>query len=163
MRTSGASSASGERKPPVERDIAVNRRARHNFEILETFEAGIQLMGSEVKSLRQGKIQFGDSYAMVERGELWLVHLTIAEYAWSHQFTHAPMRRRKLLMHRAQIDRLAQKTRDPGMTLVPLRLFFRGSIVKVDLGLGRGKKDYDKRETIKKRDVERELQRVRRS
>ncbi len=149
------------KKDDQNRDIAVNRKARHEYEVIERYEAGIVLTGSEVKSLRAGKIQFGDGYAQVERGQLWLVNILIAEYAGASHFGHAPDRRRKLLMHAAEIEKLAIATRHPGVTLVPLRLYFKASRVKVELGLCRGMKTYDKREALKTRDVKRELDRAR--
>jgi SsrA-binding protein len=157
------SSSSDARKPDVPRDIAVNKKARHDYEVLDSWEVGIVLVGSEVKSLRAGRVNFGASYAEFEGGELWLVALQITEYAPSSQFGHAQQRRRKLLMHAAELSRLRDKVRDPGMTLVPLKLYFMGSTIKVELGLCRGKKDYDKRDSMKERDVKRELERAKRN
>jgi SsrA-binding protein len=141
--------------------VADNRRARFNYEIGETFEAGIALTGSEVKSLRQGRATIAESYADTRDGELWLVNANIPEYLQAGRFNHAPKRPRKLLLHRRQIDRLAGGVEREGMTIVPLKLYFneRGR-AKVELALARGKKLHDKRETEKKRSWEREKGRL---
>ena len=147
-------------KAPTDDDrkiIATNRRARFEYEILDTFEAGLVLFGPEVKSLRAGKASLVDSYAMLRRGELYLQNLHIAAYGPATRENANPTRERKLLMHRAEILRVTGKLRERGFTLVPLRLYFRRGRAKIELGLARGKKRYDKRETIKKRDADREL------
>jgi SsrA-binding protein len=144
----------------AQRDIAVNRRARYEYFIEETIEAGLVLTGSEVKSLRAGKAQLKDSYARIERGEVWLVNAHISEYSPAAQFGHDPTRRRKLLLHAREIARLAGKTKESGLTLVPLRLYFKSGRAKVELGLARGKKLYDKRESIKERESRREVDRA---
>jgi SsrA-binding protein len=144
----------------AQRDIAVNRRARHDYFIEERFEAGLVLTGSEVKSLRAGRANLKDSYARIERGEAWLANAHISEYSPASQFGHDPTRKRKLLLHAKEIDRLAGKTKERGLTLVPLRLYFKGGRAKVELGLGRGKKQYDKRATIKERESARDLDRA---
>ena len=144
----------------AQRDIAVNRRARHDYFIEESLEAGIVLTGSEVKSLRAGKAQLKDSYARIERGEAWLVNAHISEYSPAAQFGHEPTRRRKLLLHAREIERLLGKTKESGLTLVPLRLYFKHGRAKVELGLARGKKLYDKRESIKERESRREMDRA---
>ena len=144
-----------------EHNITVNRRARHNFHIEETFEAGLVLTGSEVKSLRAGKAQLKDSYGRIERGEAWLLNAHISEYGPAAQFGHDPTRRRKLLLHGREIARLTGKTKERGLTLVPLRLYFKSGRAKVELGLGRGKRLYDKREATKEREIRRELDRAR--
>jgi len=146
---------------PHEHNITVNRRARHNFHIEETFEAGLVLTGSEVKSLRAGKAQLKDSYGRIERGEAWLLNAHISEYGPAAQFGHDPTRRRKLLLHGREIARLTGKTKERGLTLVPLRLYFKSGRAKVELGLGRGKRLYDKREATKEREIRRELDRAR--
>ena len=146
---------------PHEHNITVNRRARHNFHIEETFEAGLVLTGSEVKSLRAGKAQLKDSYGRIERGEAWLLNAHISEYGPAAQFGHDPPRRRKLLLHGREIARLTGKTKERGLTLVPLRLYFKSGRAKVELGLGRGKRLYDKREATKEREIRRELDRAR--
>jgi SsrA-binding protein len=142
------------------RDITVNRRARHDYFIEETIEAGLVLSGSEVKSLRAGKAQLKDSHARISGGEMWLVNAHISEYLPSAQFGHEPTRARKLLLHKREIARLMGKVRERGLTLIPLRLYFKHGRAKVELGLARGKKLYDKRESIKARDVQREMVRA---
>jgi SsrA-binding protein len=146
-----------------EKLICQNRKARFNYEILEKFEAGMVLLGSEVKSLREGGGNLADSYADVQNGELWLLNSHIAPYAAANQFNHEPTRRRKLLMNRREIDRLVGKIQEKGLTLVPLSLYFKKGRVKVELGLCRGKKAFDKRETKKKHETERELARVKKA
>ncbi len=143
------------------RIIADNRKARYNYEIEETFEAGLALQGSEVKSLRAGKANIAEAYASEEGGELYLINGYIAEYAQAGRFNHEPRRRRKLLLHRREIDRLIGAVQRQGMTLVPLRLYFneRG-IAKLLIGLARGKKIHDKRETERKRDWQRQKARL---
>jgi len=140
--------------------IATNRKARHDYHILETMEAGIVLHGSEVKSLRQGRANLRDSYAQVEDGELYLCNVHISPYEQSSSFGPDPRRRRKLLMHRREIKRLLGKTAQRGFTLVPLRLYFSGPNAKVELALGRGKRDYDRRQDITKRETDRAIQRA---
>ncbi len=147
----------------AQRDITVNRRARHDYFIEESLEAGVVLTGSEVKSLRAGKAQLKDSYAQLKQGELWLVNAHISEYAPSAQFGHEPVRSRKLLLHRREIDRLVGKVKEQGLTLIPLRLYFKHGHAKVELGVARGKKLYDKRESIKEREVRREMDRARKA
>ena len=144
----------------AQRDITVNRRARHDYFIEESVEAGLVLTGSEVKALRAGKAQLKDSYAQIKQGELWLLNAHISEYGPSAQFGHEPMRARKLLLHRREIDRLTGKVKEQGLTLVPLRLYFKHGRAKVELGLARGKKLYDKRESIKERESRREMDRA---
>jgi len=141
--------------------VAENRRARFNYEIEDTIEAGIVLTGSEVKSLRTGKANIAESYASNERGELFLINAHIAEYKGATREGHAPTRHRKLLLHRKEMARLLGAIQREGMALVPLRLYFNArGIAKLQLGLGRGKKVYDKRETQKKRDWERQKGRL---
>ncbi|HUG74663.1 MAG TPA: SsrA-binding protein SmpB [Acidimicrobiia bacterium] len=140
--------------------IATNRRARFDFEFVETFEAGMSLLGSEVKSLREGKADIKDAYAAVRDGEMWLYGLHIAPYQFARDGGHEPERDRKLLLHRAEIDRIASSLAEKGLTLVPIKLYFKDSKAKVELGLGRGKSKYDKRETIKRREADREMQRA---
>ena len=144
----------------AQRDIAVNRRARHDYFIEESVEAGVVLTGSEVKSLRAGKAQLKESYAQIKQSEIWLLNAHISEYSPSAQFGHEPARARKLLLHRREIDRLTGKVKEQGLTLVPLRLYFKHGRAKVELGLARGKKLYDKRESIKEREVRREVDRA---
>src|ERR1700726_4238466 len=144
--------------------VADNRKARFNYEIGDTFEAGIALTGTEVKSLRVGKAAIAEAYADARNGEIWLVNANIPEYLQASRFNHAPKRPRKLLLHKRQISKLAAAVEREGMTIVPLRLFFNEKgRAKIDIALGRGKKLYDKRETEKKRSWEREKGRLMRA
>jgi len=146
-------------RPAGRQNIATNRKARHDYSILDTYEAGIALTGTEVKSLRAGRASLVDGFATVSDDELWLRNVHIAEYAEGTWTNHAPRRARKLLMHRLEIDRIAARLREGGLALVPLSLYFTDGRVKVELGLARGKKEYDKRQTMAKRDADRELER----
>jgi len=137
-------------------NIAENRKAFHDFHILETFEAGVALLGTEVKAIREGRVNLRDSFARVEDGEIFLYNVNISSYSHRGYADHEPLRRRKLLLHRDEIRKLIGKTIERGMTLVPVRLYFKKGRVKVALSLAKGKKDYDKRETIKRRETERE-------
>lgn len=143
-----------------DRDIAVNRRARHEFLIEETIEAGLALMGSEVKALREGKANLKDSFGRIENGEVWLWNAHISPYGPASQFGHEPTRTRKLLLHRQEIERLQGKVKERGLTLVPLRLYFKNGRAKVELALARGKKQHDKREAIRDREQRREIDRA---
>jgi SsrA-binding protein len=140
--------------------IASNRKARHDYAIIDTYECGVVLVGTEVKSLRAGKASLADAFASVEGGEVWLRNLHIAEYALGTWTNHVPRRSRKLLLHREQIARLVGKTREGGLTLVPLSLYFSDGKVKVELALARGKRTHDKRQDLARRDAEREIARV---
>lgn len=142
-----------------QKNITVNRKARHEYTILQTIEAGIVLQGTEVKSLRASKANLVDSYASIERGEVWLISAHISEYTQGNINNHEPTRSRKLLLNRNEIRKLTSKVNEKGLTLIPLRLYFKHGKVKVELGLAQGKKVYDKRETIAKRDFDREQQR----
>ena len=142
-----------------EQIICVNRQARHNYFIDETYEAGLVLVGSEVKSLRDGKANLTDSYARVQKGEAFLINTHISPYAGANQLNHEPTRPRKLLLHAREIERLTGKTKERGFTLVPLKLYFKNGRAKVELGLARGKKLYDKRETLRRKVAEREVER----
>ena len=146
-------------RAPEAGDAATNRRARHRFELIETMEAGIELQGSEVKSLRQGKAQMSDAYAVVDRGEVWLRNLHIAPYLPASRENHEPERPRKLLLRRAEIERLIGKTQQRGLTLIPTRIYFKGKRAKVELALARGKQQRDKRRQIRDRDVARDIER----
>lgn len=137
--------------------IASNRKARHDYAILDVFEAGISLTGTEVKSLRAGRASLVDGFATVSENEVWLRNVHIAEYAEGTWTNHAPRRARKLLLHRAEIDRMMGKLREGGLALIPLSLYFLDGKVKVELALARGKKEYDKRQTMAKRDADREI------
>ena len=145
------------------KQIAENRRARHDYELLERFEAGIALTGTEVKSLRAGQVQLGQSYAEIRDGEIWLRGASIAEYAQGNQQNHVPDRDRKLLLHRHEIDSLNGKVRERGLTIVPLRLYFKDGRVKLELALARGRERADMRRAIADRDAQRQMERARRA
>jgi SsrA-binding protein len=146
---------------PARRAVAENRKARHNYDILETFEAGIALEGSEVKSLREGKANIAESYASPEDGELFLINSSIQEYKQANRFNHEERRPRKLLMHKREIARLIGATEREGMTIVPLKLYFNDrGIAKVQLALAKGRKQHDKREAEKARDWQRQKARL---
>ena len=140
-------------------DIATNRQARFRFHLLETWETGIALQGSEVKSVRDGQVNLKDAYALVRNGEVWLHNMHIAPYAPAASEGHDPERPRKLLMHKREIERLIGKTQEKGLTLVPTRVYFSGSHAKVELALARGKEQRDKREAIREREQRREMER----
>jgi SsrA-binding protein len=146
-------------KPEGEKVVCVNRQARHNYFIEEVYEAGLVLLGSEVKSLRDGKANLKDSYARIQKGEAFLVNAHISPYPGANRFNHEPTRARKLLLHEREIERLTGKTKEKGLTLIPLRLYFKGGRAKVEVGLARGKKLYDKRETLKRKMADREVER----
>jgi len=147
------------KREPASGDVATNRRARHKFEPVEKMEAGIVLQGSEVKSLRNGKAQMTDSYAVVEKGEVWLRKLHIPPYEPASRENHEPERPRKLLLHKGENERLIGKTAEKGLTLIPLRIYFKGPRAKVELALARGKEGRDRRRDIADRDVRREVER----
>ena len=141
--------------------VTDNRKARFLYEILETYEAGIQLTGTEVKSIREGKVNLQDGYALIRNGEAWLINVHISPYTTSSQyFNHDPRRTRKLLLHRQEIRKLIGKVEQQGLTLVPLKLYLKRGLVKVSLGLARGKKLHDKREDLKRRQDQRDIQRA---
>ena len=140
--------------------ITVNRQAYHDYFVERTVEAGIALMGTEIKSIRDGKVNLRGSYAMARNGELWLENAHIAVYEHGNRYNHDPMRNRKLLLHRKEIEQLEARVATKGLTLIPLKLYLKGGRAKVELGLCRGKKLYDKREAIAERDVKREIERV---
>ncbi|MBU1535736.1 SsrA-binding protein SmpB [Myxococcota bacterium] len=140
--------------------IVRNRKAGFEYHLEERFEAGISLLGSEVKSCRAGKVSLVDAYVEIDRGELWLVNAHIAEYSFANRLNHAPLRKRKLLMHRIEITRLGVKIREKGFTLIPLALYFNPTgKIKVEIALARGKKAHDKRDTIREKDQQRAMQR----
>ncbi len=139
--------------------VATNRKARHNYTIVDTYEAGVVLQGTEVKSLREGQASLADAFATVDEGEIWLRNLHIPEYHHGTWTNHAPRRNRKLLLHRKQIDMLMGKIRDGNLTLVPLSLYFADGRVKVELALARGKQAHDKRQALARRDAAREITR----
>ncbi len=140
--------------------VATNRKARRNYTILDTFEAGLVLVGSEVKSLRDGKMELKDSYGHIDRGEAWLVGAHIAPYDFAREGGHDPDRDRKLLLHRRQIDRIAGSLAEKGLTLVPLQVYFKDGKAKVELGLAKGKATVDKRRTLRDREHQREMERA---
>ena len=137
-------------------NIAENRKAYHDFHLLESFEAGLVLLGTEVKAIREGRVNLRDSFARVEDGEVYLYNVNISPYSHRGYADHEPLRRRKLLLHRVEIRKLIGKTVEKGMTLVPTRLYFKNGRVKVAVSLAKGKKDYDKRETLRRREADRE-------
>lgn len=141
--------------------VATNRRARRNYTIVDTLEAGLVLVGSEVKSLRAGKLELKDSYAHIDHGEAFLIGAHISPYDFAHEGGHDPERPRKLLLHRKEIDRIGGVLAEKGLTLVPLQVYFKDGKAKVELGLAKGKTTYDKRDTLKKRDAQREMERAR--
>jgi len=144
----------------VIKTVASNRKAYHNYFIQDSVEAGIVLTGTEIKSIRDGRVSLGDAYVKPEAGELWLINAHIARYEASSYLSHEPTRRRKLLLHRKQIESLASRVAEKGLTLVPLKIYIKDGIAKVEIALAKGKKLYDKRETIIRRETEREMGRA---
>ena len=142
------------------RTIAVNKRARRDYAFEDTYTAGLVLHGTEVKSLRAGLVSVGDAYVEVQDGELWLVNLHIGEYRFAHRHNHEPMRRRKLLLARREIEKIARKIDEKGFACIPIRFFLANGWVKAELGVGRGKKSHDRRQDIKQRDAKREMDRA---
>jgi SsrA-binding protein len=140
--------------------IAANRKARHDFEILDTYEAGMSLTGTEVKSLRAGRANLTDAFAQITDGEIWLQNAHIAEYTQGTWTNHSARRKRKLLLHRSEIEKLEDKTKESGLTIIPLALYFKDGKAKVEIALARGKKSYDKRQAMAERDASREIARV---
>jgi SsrA-binding protein len=140
--------------------VATNRKAHHNYNIGESFEAGIALMGSEIKSIRDGRVSLNDAYVRPERGEVWLLNAHIARYDAGGPWGHEPGRPRRLLLHRKEIISLSHKTAEKGLTLIPLRMYLKDSMAKVEVALARGKKLYDKREDIARRETDREMGRA---
>ena len=147
-------------RPEKGRAIARNRRAYHDYHIEDTYEAGLVLTGTEVKSLRAGRASLADGFAQITDGEVWLHNVHIPEYTQGTWTNHAPRRIRKLLLHRKEIDRLASKIAEQGLTLIPLSLYFKDGNAKVELGLARGKRTYDKRQDLARRDAAREIDRA---
>jgi SsrA-binding protein len=140
----------------AEKIVADNRKAFHDYHVLETFEAGVALLGTEVKAIREGRVNLRDSFGRVEDGEVFLHNVHISPYSHRGYSEHEPLRRRKLLLHKQEIRKLIGKTTERGMTIVPLRLYFKNGRVKVAIALAKGKKEYDRRETIKRRETDRE-------
>lgn len=155
--------AKNEQKAPSQdipvKVISVNRQAYHDYFVERTIEAGIALMGTEIKSIREGKVNLRGSYALARNGELWLENAHIAVYEHGNRYNHDPIRNRKLLLHRREINQLVGKVTTKGLTLVPLKLYLKGGRAKIELGLCRGKKLYDKRDAIAERDIKREMER----
>lgn len=140
--------------------ISSNRKANFEYEILNRLEAGIVLTGTEVKSLREGRVNLQDSYGRIRNDEVWLINSHISEYKFGNINNHEPLRNRKLLLNKREIRKIKQQLQEKGLTLIPLKIYFKGSLVKVEIGISRGKKIYDKRESVKKREVERNLRRL---
>jgi SsrA-binding protein len=147
------------KRSPVSGDVATNRRASHKYELVDRFECGIELTGTAVKSLREGKSQIGDAYAVIERGEVWLRNAHIPAYAPASRENHDPERPRKLLLHRYEIERLIGRSQRKGLTLIPTRIYFKGPRAKVELALARGKEHRDRRRELRDRDVQRDVER----
>ncbi len=143
-----------------ERVISENRKARHNYTVIDTLECGIVLVGSEVKSLRKGQLSLDEAYGRVDKDEVWLVGANIAEYSHSHALNHEPKRRRKLLMHRREVRKFANQAFEKGLTLVPLKMYFKEGRAKVLLGICKGKQKHDKRESMKERETKRDIDRA---
>jgi SsrA-binding protein len=166
LRSRSDATAKSSKKKPADkahdnqRAVAENRKARHNYVVLDTLECGLVLVGSEVKSLRNGRVSLEESYGRVRNGEVWLIGCDISEYPQANQFNHPPKRPRKLLMHRREVKRFAGQAFEKGLTLVPLKLYFTEGRAKVLLGLCRGKQLHDKRETLKKAQSTRDMQRA---
>lgn len=148
--------ADKDEREKAQRLIAENRKARHDYYVLETFEAGVALLGTEVKAIREGRVNLRDSYARTDGGEVWMMNVHISSYSHRGYADHAEMRQRKLLLHRHEIRKLIGRTAEKGLTLVPLSLYFKKGRVKVLIGLAKGKQEHDKRETIRRREVDRE-------
>jgi SsrA-binding protein len=159
MKKDSPAKPATERDPNARKMVTVNRRARHEYEILETVDAGLVLVGTEVKSLRAGKTNIQDAFCRIENGEAWIYNMHVNPYELGNRSNVEPLRKRKLLLHSWQIEELRAKTQQKGLTLVPLNLYFQRGFAKMEIGLGRGKKLYDKRESITEKDQQREAQR----
>lgn len=147
-------------KTKSDRLVSANRKAYYDYEVLDSLEVGIVLTGTEIKSIREGRVNLQDSYARIDKGEVWLSHVHISPYAQGNRNNHEPMRQRKLLLHHGQIMDLLARTKEKGFSLVPLRLYLKQGRAKLQLGLVRGKKQYDKRETLRQREDDREMERA---
>lgn len=159
QKPSGSAAKTAPEKPAYKL-IADNRRARHEYEIIETFQCGIALCGTEVKALRVGRCSLADAFARIDAGEVFLYKCNIAQYEFGNRFNHDPTRKRKLLMHSREIFKLNQRIKEKGLTLIPLKMYFKRNWVKVDLALARGKQLYDKRESLARKDSKRQLERL---
>jgi len=150
----------GEQNGGGRKTVATNRKARHEYEILDTWEAGLVLRGPEVKSLREGRVSFADAFARIDRGEVWLHSLHISPYEQANRFNEDPLRARKLLLNRSEIRKMIGKVEEQGLTLIPLDIYFRGGRAKTTLALGKGRKLYDKRDKLKKQTMDRDAKRA---
>ena len=159
MSNSHRPPATAEPKVRTKKQIADNRRARHEYHIMQDIECGIMLTGTEVKALREGKVQLSDGFARIDKGEVWLENVHIGHYKQGNIFNHEEKRGRKLLLHAKEIEKLTAKLKNQGVTLVPLTMYFLGSKIKIVIGLAKGKKLHDKRDSIKERDQKREMMR----
>jgi SsrA-binding protein len=160
MAKGGGKGASKAQPEDSQKIVARNRRARFEYDLLETVEAGIVLSGTEVKSLRNGKASLEESYAGVDQGEVWLYGCDIPEYLQANRMNHKPKRPRKLLLHRKEIDKLVAKSSERGLTIVPLKIYFKGGMAKVEICIARGRKMFDKRDALKKQDAKRDMDRA---
>lgn len=145
---------------PVVKIVCSNRRAAHDYELLDRIECGIVLVGTEVKSLREGQAKLEEAYAIIDRGEVWLVGCEIPEYTFGNRLNHTPKRQRKLLLRKSEIEKFAGKASERGFTLVPTKLYFKGGLAKVELAVAKGKQTHDKRQALKAKDAKREMDRV---
>lgn len=149
------------KKSPTDKNVmAQNKKARHDYAILDTYEAGLVLTGTEIKSIRAKRVNLTDGFAQIRNGEAWLMNIHISEYVQGNRFNHDPLRNRKLLLHKKEIAKLQSATQDKGITIVPLRIYIKNGVAKVLIGVAKGKHEYDKRETIKRRDQNRQIERV---
>lgn len=148
----------GKTAQPTTRNFAVNRQASHFYHLLEKFEAGIELTGTEVKSIREGKVNLKEGYAVVREGQVWLVHCHISPYTAGSHFNHDPLRDRRLLLHRQEIHKLAGRTQEKGLTLVPTRVYLKKNLIKCEIALAKGKKVFDRREAERRRTIDREAE-----
>ncbi|WP_203649669.1 SsrA-binding protein SmpB [Secundilactobacillus yichangensis] len=149
------------KKTPTDKNVmAQNKKARHDYAILNTYEAGLVLTGTEIKSIRAKRVNLTDGFAQIRNGEAWLMNIHISEYTQGNRFNHDPLRNRKLLLHKKEINKLQGETQDKGITIVPLRIYIKNGVAKVLLGVAKGKHEYDKRETIKRREQSRQIARV---
>lgn len=149
------------KKTPTDKNVmAQNKKARHDYTILNTYEAGLVLTGTEIKSIRAKRVNLTDGFAQVRNGEAWLMNIHISEYTQGNRFNHDPLRNRKLLLHKKEIAKLQVETQDKGITIVPLRIYLKNGVAKVLLGVAKGKHEYDKRETLKRREQDRQIARV---
>ncbi len=159
-KEAGKSAGKGKDDPDAIKIVARNRRARHDYDLIEKVEAGIVLTGTEVKSLRNGKANLEDAYAEITRGEVWLNCCDIPEYLEANRMNHVPKRSRKLLLHRREIEKLAGRTHERGLTLIPLAIYFKKGMAKVEIFVAKGRKTFDKREAVKKQEAKRDIDRA---